>query len=94
MVDSPAVILASPASALVEAQARDGVCAICKKSVFEDGGNVQWLACGHCYHKDCIDEYCHVIGTPLEGIRCPECRKGLDDINAAAQAQQSYNQQR
>ena len=49
--------------------------------MFQDGVDVQWLACGHCYHKECIDEYCQVLGTPLEGIRCPECRKGFDDIN-------------
>ena len=69
----------------------ENFCAICK---FQIDHEEQFLACGHHFHKTCIGEYCRILGTPLEGVPCPVCRKTLDDINKHAQDTQCYNQQR
>ena len=35
----------------------------------------QFLACGHRFHKYCLDTFCSVSNTTLDNISCPLCHK-------------------
>ena len=36
------------------------------------------LPCNHSFHDRCITQYCEVMGCPLEGINCPNCRRNVE----------------
>ncbi len=56
-------------------------CEICKAD-FADEPNEpdQFLACGHRYHKYCLDTYCSVSGVSIAEMACPLCNKSANDL--------------
>ena len=46
----------------------------CPISLLYLNSNITALDCGHCFHRDCIDE---VIGA--KEFKCPICRKKLEN---------------
>ena len=57
------------------ARAMNGqVCSICHDHAFECGP-MQWLACGHVFHHQCVTEYMRVTNIPdLDLLACPVCK--------------------
>lgn len=52
---------------------RDTTCSICLSDM-QHGENVKELACGHCYHPECIDQW--LLVSPL----CPLCKREAQPV--------------
>lgn len=51
-------------------------CSICL-AAYVDGDSLLTLACGHCYHSDCVNRwFLHRLGVvgDLDAFSCPQCR--------------------
>ena len=44
----------------------------------------QFLACGHRFHKYCLDTFCSVSNTTLDNISCPLCHKSAAECREEA----------
>jgi hypothetical protein len=49
------------------------MCVICADTL-ADGSAIEAMACGHCFHVECISSYAQVADTPRHLLKCPVCK--------------------
>ena len=64
--------------------AEDLFCACCKDPLSSTSEENQALACGHVFHKDCIDDYCQVANIELSNLECPLCKLSAPVVEVMA----------
>eukprot|EP00929_Paragymnodinium_shiwhaense_P038315 TRINITY_DN20261_c0_g2_i3.p1 TRINITY_DN20261_c0_g2~~TRINITY_DN20261_c0_g2_i3.p1 ORF type:complete len:671 (-),score=238.49 TRINITY_DN20261_c0_g2_i3:175-2187(-) len=56
-------------------------CSICKQPLSEAAA--QALACSHCFHEECLENWRRASGCSMEVLRCPVCKRSHADLVAA-----------
>lgn len=63
----------------------DKTCLICQADLFDETPRLS-LSCGHCFHKECLDELQRVKELALSDVKCPVCKRNANDCLQLEQA--------